>query len=102
MMLILAFAYVLSRVQFVYAAVVGAVSIVIYDVLTVAFASDTNTQFLVANYFLVVFAFVGMAASYGLDGPRACCSCASGSWMPRASAPTSCCTTPCPPRSSSG
>ena len=67
MMLILAFAYVLSRVQFVYAAVVGAVSIAIYDVLTVAFASDTNTQFLVANYFLVVFAFVGMAASYGLD-----------------------------------
>ena len=67
MMVILAFIYVLSRLQFVYAAVVGAVSIVIYDVLTIAFASDTNTQFLVANYFLVTFAFVGMAASYGLD-----------------------------------
>lgn len=67
MMLILAFIYVLSRLRFVSASVVGAVSLIVYDLLVVWFTSDTWADVFFANYFLVSFAAIGMAAAYGLE-----------------------------------
>ena len=67
MMLILAFIYVLSRVQFVYATAIGALSIVVFDVSVLAFTDDTWSDIFFANYFMVALALICMAASYGLE-----------------------------------
>jgi class 3 adenylate cyclase len=69
MMLLLAFAYILTRLPFVYATALGAFAIVTYDVVEIVFAHERDPfHFLLyANFFLVSFAIVGMAASYGLE-----------------------------------
>jgi class 3 adenylate cyclase len=69
MMLLLAFAYILTRLPFVYATALGAFAIVCFNVVEVVFANEPDPfHFLLyANFFLVSFAIVGMAASYGLE-----------------------------------
>jgi class 3 adenylate cyclase len=69
MMLLLAFAYILTRLPFVYASALGAFAIVTYNVIEIVFANERDPLhfLLYANFFLVSFAIVGMAASYGLE-----------------------------------
>ncbi|MGZ8579003.1 MAG: hypothetical protein ACXWWX_05675, partial [Actinomycetota bacterium] len=67
LMVVLAFVYILSRIQFRYAAVAGAVLVAFHNVVAVALIGDTRLDLLFADYFLIVFAAIGMAASYGLE-----------------------------------
>ena len=69
MLLLLAFAFILSRLPFTYATAIGAFAIVCFDVITYAFVDlrDPFHFLLYANFFLVSFAIVGMAAAYGLE-----------------------------------
>ena len=67
LMLILAFCYILSRMQFVSASLVGAALIAGYNVVIPLFRNDKPQELLFADYFLVVFAFMGMAAAYGRE-----------------------------------
>ncbi len=66
-MLILSFCYIFSRIQIVYSAVVGAVIVVYYNVVTVLFTRDSSLDVLFADFFVVSFAIVGMAGAYGLE-----------------------------------
>jgi class 3 adenylate cyclase len=69
MMLLLAFAYILTRLPFVYASVLGAFAIACFNLVEVLFANERDPfHFLLySNFFLVSFAIIGMAASYGLE-----------------------------------
>jgi class 3 adenylate cyclase len=67
MMLLLAFAYILSRLPFVYASAVGAFAIAVFNVVAIWVLNDTRDNIMYADFFLVSFAIVGMAASYGLE-----------------------------------
>ena len=67
LMLILAFNYILTRIQFVTSAVVGALMIAYHNVIAIAFTDERALDIVFANYFLVVFAAMGMAAAYGLE-----------------------------------
>ena len=67
LMLVLAFTYILSRMQFRIASVVGAVLIAGWNVVALYVPQGGALGLLFADYFLIVFAFVGMAASYGLE-----------------------------------
>jgi adenylate cyclase len=64
LMLILAFTYVLSRMQFLTASIVGALMIGYYEFVTIVLTHD---ELLFANFFLLSFAAIGTAAAYGLD-----------------------------------
>ncbi len=67
LMVVLAFVYILSRILFRYAAVVGVILVAFHNVVAIAFIGDTRLALLFADYFLIVFAAIGTAASYGLE-----------------------------------
>jgi class 3 adenylate cyclase len=67
LMIVLAFTYVLSREPFVYATVVGALLTAFHIVVTAVLVDDPGDVQLLGGFFLVVFATIGMAASYGLE-----------------------------------
>jgi class 3 adenylate cyclase len=67
MILVLAFNYVLSRVQFVYTAVIGLVLIAYHNVVSVVFVGDTARDVIFVDFFLIGFASIGMAGAYVLE-----------------------------------
>jgi class 3 adenylate cyclase len=67
LMLILAFTYVVSRLQLTHAAITGVVMIVYYNVISIAFTDDRAIDTVFADYFLLALAGAGMAAAYGLE-----------------------------------
>lgn len=66
-MLALAFCYILSRLQFRYAAVTGALIVVAYNLITFVGVRDRPNDLLNADYFILAFTGIGMAAAYGLE-----------------------------------
>jgi class 3 adenylate cyclase len=67
LMVILAFTYVLSREPFMWATVIGAITIAYHTGVTVFVAHDPREDVWFASFFLLVFAAIGMAAAYGLE-----------------------------------
>jgi len=67
LILVFAFNYVLSRVQFVYTAVIGALLIAYHNVVATLFTQDTRRELIFSDFFLVAFAAIGMAGAYGLE-----------------------------------
>jgi class 3 adenylate cyclase len=65
-MLILTFAYILSRLQFRFSAVLGVVLIAMHNVGAV-FAGESSTDLIFGDYFLVVLAFIGTIGAYVLE-----------------------------------
>ena len=66
-MVILVFAYVVSRLQFRYSAIVGALLIVFHNVATIGFTDEEPIDVVFGNYFLLVLAFMGMVGAYILE-----------------------------------
>jgi class 3 adenylate cyclase len=66
-MLILAFVYTLSRIRFVGASLVGAAIVVVHNVVIVAVLHQDGADVRFADFFLLSFAAMGMAAAYGLE-----------------------------------
>jgi class 3 adenylate cyclase len=66
MVLVLAFNYVLSRVQFIYTAVIGIVLIAYHNVVSVV-VQETAQEVIFVDFFLVGFAATGMAGAYILE-----------------------------------
>jgi len=66
MILVLAFNYVLSRVQFVYTAVIGIVLIAYHNVVSV-YVGETARDVIFVDFFLIGFASIGMAGAYVLE-----------------------------------
>jgi class 3 adenylate cyclase len=67
LMLILAFCFILTRLQVVHATVVGFALIGAYNLSTLLWGNVPTIDLVFADYFLVVFALVGLAAAYGLE-----------------------------------
>ena len=67
LMLILAFCFILTRLQVVHATVVGFALISAYNLSTLLWGNVPTIDLVFADYFLVVFALVGLAAAYGLE-----------------------------------
>ncbi len=67
LMLILAFTYVFSRLQFVHAALAGVAMIVFFNVVSVWLIHDTWRNLAFADFFLLAFAAAGTTAAYGLE-----------------------------------
>jgi class 3 adenylate cyclase len=67
LVLILAFNYVLSRVQFVYTAVIGVVLIAYHNLIAVTFAHDSTRDLIFVDFFLVGYAAIGMAGAYVIE-----------------------------------
>jgi class 3 adenylate cyclase len=67
LMVILAFTYVPSRLPFPIASIVGAVAVVVFNIVAVAVVDATTLDVVFADWFIVSFVFIGMAAAYGLD-----------------------------------
>ncbi len=65
-MLILIFAYILSRLQFRYSALAGVALIVMHN-LGAFFTDDTTTDVIFGDYFLLITAFIGTAGAYVLE-----------------------------------
>jgi class 3 adenylate cyclase len=65
-MLILSFAYVLSRLQFRYSAILGVVLIAMHNI-GALFSNESSTDLIFANYFLIIMAFMGTVVAYVLD-----------------------------------
>jgi class 3 adenylate cyclase len=66
-MLILIFAYILSRLQFRYSALVGVGLIVMHNVGAFLFTDDSTTDVVFGDYFLLITAFVGTIGAYLLE-----------------------------------
>jgi class 3 adenylate cyclase len=66
-MLILIFAYILSRLQFRYAALVGLALIAMYNVGAFLFTNDETIDVVFGDYFLLVTAFIGTIGAYVLE-----------------------------------
>jgi adenylate cyclase len=66
-MLILIFAYILSRLQFRYAALVGVALIVMYNVGAFAYSNVSTTDVIFGDYFLLITAFIGTVGAYVLE-----------------------------------
>ena len=66
-MLILIFAYILSRLQFRYSALVGVALIVMHNVGAFLFTDDTTIDVIFGDYFLLVTAFIGTVGAYVLE-----------------------------------
>ena len=66
-MLILIFAYILSRLQFRYSALVGLAIIVMHNVGTLLFTDETTTDLIFGDYFLLVTAVIGTIGAYFLE-----------------------------------
>ena len=67
LILVFAFNYVLSRVQFVYTAVIGGLLIAYHNVVAIAFTGDTERELVFSDFFLVAFAAIGMAGACALE-----------------------------------
>jgi class 3 adenylate cyclase len=66
-MLILIFAYILSRLQFRYSVLVGVALILMYNVGAALFTNETTTDVIFGDFFLLVTAFIGTAGAYVLE-----------------------------------
>ncbi len=66
-MVILAFTYVLARLPFVDSAIVGALVIAMFNAVSIWVIDQRSLDVVFADWFIVTFAFVGMAAAYGLE-----------------------------------
>jgi class 3 adenylate cyclase len=66
-MLILIFAYILSRLQFRYSALVGVGLILMHNVGAFLFTNDSTTDVVFGDYFLLITAFVGTIGAYLLE-----------------------------------
>jgi class 3 adenylate cyclase len=66
-MLILIFAYILSRLQFRYSALVGIALILMYNVGAALFTNETTTDVIFGDFFLLVTAFIGTVGAYVLE-----------------------------------
>jgi class 3 adenylate cyclase len=66
-MLILIFAYILSRLQFRYSALVGVALILMYNLGAALFTNETTTDVIFGDFFLLVTAFIGTAGAYVLE-----------------------------------
>jgi len=66
-MLILIFAYILSRLQFRYSALAGVALIVMHNVGAFLFTNDTTIDIIFGDYFLLVTAFIGTIGAYVLE-----------------------------------
>lgn len=66
-MLILIFAYILSRLQFRYAALVGLGLIAMHNVGAFLFTDDTTIDVVFGDYFLLITAFIGSVGAYVLE-----------------------------------
>jgi hypothetical protein len=66
-MIILTFVYTLSRLRFVHAAIVGAVIIVVHNVISIGVLDDRGDALYFANFFVVSLWVMGMVASFGLE-----------------------------------
>jgi class 3 adenylate cyclase len=67
LILVLAFNYVLSRVQFVYTAVIGIVIIAYHNVVSTIVVGETARDVIFVDFFLIGFASIGMAGAYVLE-----------------------------------
>jgi class 3 adenylate cyclase len=65
-MLILTFAYILSRLQFRYSATLGIILIAMHN-LGAVFSDETAEDVIFGDYFLVILAFMGTVAAYVLE-----------------------------------
>ena len=66
-MIILIFAYILSRLQFRYSVLIGVVLIVIYNVGSFFIIHETTTDVIFGDYFLLLTAFIGSVGAYVLE-----------------------------------
>jgi class 3 adenylate cyclase len=66
-MLILIFAYILSRLQFRYSALVGLSLIVMHNVGALLIIHDSANNLIFGDYFLLVTAFIGTVGAYVLE-----------------------------------
>jgi hypothetical protein len=66
-MLILIFAYILSRLQFRYSALAGVALIVMHNVGAILFTNDLAIDIIFGDYFLLVTAFIGTIGAYVLE-----------------------------------
>jgi class 3 adenylate cyclase len=66
-MLILIFAYILSRLQFRYSALAGVALIVMHNVGAFLFTNDNTIDIIFGDYFLLVTAFIGTVGAYVLE-----------------------------------
>ena len=66
-MVLLAFIYVLGRLPFRDASIVGAIVIAVFNVISIGLIHDSKLDVLFSDWFIVTFAFIGMAAAYGLE-----------------------------------
>jgi class 3 adenylate cyclase len=67
LILVFAFNYVLSRVQFLYTAAIGGLLIAYHNVVAIVFTGDTTRELVFSDFFLVAFAAIGMAGAYALE-----------------------------------
>jgi class 3 adenylate cyclase len=66
-MLILIFAYLLSRLPFRYSALVGVGVIAIHNVGALLFTDESTTDLIFGDYFLLITAFIGTVGAYVLE-----------------------------------
>jgi adenylate cyclase len=66
-MVILIFAYILSRLQFRYSVLIGVVLIVMYNVGSFFIIHETTTNVIFGDYFLLLTAFIGSVGAYVLE-----------------------------------
>jgi class 3 adenylate cyclase len=66
-MLILIFAYILSRLQFRYSALAGVALIVMHNVGAFLFTNDLTIDVIFGDYFLLITAFIGTVGAYVLE-----------------------------------
>jgi class 3 adenylate cyclase len=67
LMVVLAFCFILSRLQTVDAAAIGVALIAAYNASVLGWRNDPAIDLVFGDYFLIVFALVGAAAAYGLE-----------------------------------
>ena len=66
-MVILIFAYILSRLQFRYSVLIGFVLIVMYNVGSFFIIHESTTNVIFGDYFLLLTAFIGSVGAYVLE-----------------------------------
>jgi class 3 adenylate cyclase len=66
-MLILIFAYILSRLQFRYSALAGVALIAMHNVGAFIFTDDSTIDIVFGDYFLLITAFIGTVGAYVLE-----------------------------------
>jgi class 3 adenylate cyclase len=67
LMVVLAFNYVVSRVPTAYATAVGILMVAYHNVVMIWLTHEVREDIIFADYFLLVFTVIGMAAAYGLE-----------------------------------